>query len=212
MQCSSCQHVITPGLEIACSTTGTGLRHCPYCLAVMPGAESAEARCAAQGGDDVSVGRLERRRSVRGQFVDRLLQGSVDGVLHCPVCEQRLNKNDELLLRSGDYFRCPNCAHDLATVAYREVAYDESRWLPVLVALADFKAQPKCAGCAYLGAVARSCQQALSWIPKSLPAQQRLLSATLARSDWRLPDCDWSKACMAVQQYRNHAAEGLALL
>ena len=132
--------------------------------------------------------------------MDRLLEGSPTGELNCPVCEHSLNKNDEMLLRNQDHFRCHQCAHDLATVAYRREAYDQQRWLPVLYALGDLKAEEKCRRCSYLGAIAEACNRACSWTPTSqnYSKHSQLLRSLLSQSDWALPEGDCRTSCIGI--------------
>lgn len=209
MECKTCKHSIRPGLEI--SVTGRELeeafRHCPYCLEIIP---SASEPSQGESGN-VSVKRHGMRRETRGKFVDRLLAASSDGQLHCPVCAHKLNKSDELILRNGEYFKCHECCHDLATYAYRKEVYHGQRWLPTVFALGDLKAEEKCAGCCYLGAIAKACQTAFSCMPEteSTPAHQ--VANMLRQSDWKEPDCDWN-SCFAVKQYQKLAGEILLLL
>jgi hypothetical protein len=162
----------------------------------------------------VSVRRFTMRRMAREQFVDRLLNASVDGRLLCPVCFHPLNKNDEIILRNSECFKCHKCCHDLATVAYRRDAYQEQRWLPVIHALGDLKAEKSCANCSYLGAMAKACQRALSWMdmPQSYSKHSRLVGTLLAQSNWVVADEECYSSCFGVQQYRALAGEGLILL
>jgi hypothetical protein len=178
-------------------------------LHLLPGEdlEPSEAR-----GNDVSVKRFTLRRRVREQLADRLVKLSHDGTPACPVCARRLNKSDEILLRNTEHFRCHSCGHDLATHAYRQEAYHLQRWLPVLFALGDLRCEDRCARCCYLGAMARSCQLALAWMPTAPSKYSQLVKVALARQEWELPGDDCMAACGAIDQYRKLAGEGLALL
>ncbi|MBW2525273.1 MAG: hypothetical protein JRI23_13900 [Deltaproteobacteria bacterium] len=200
-------------MEISLAGATEPLCHCPYCLHVQP-RESAKAHAETPAAN-VSVDRFERRRQARERFVDGLLAGAAEGALHCPSCDERLNKNDELALRNAENFSCPHCDEDLAEQAYRAVAYDESRWLPVIASLragSDAAACAECEHCAYRGAVAMACQRALSKMNRAFPSEAKLLDRILSRARWSLPECDWSIECEAAREYRKLAAEGIALL
>jgi len=215
MQCVNCDNAIKVGMEIFLPGDRGSLCHCPYCLHVQPSPGPPEAGHEFHVTANVSVGRFEQRRDARERFVDQLLRSSEDGALRCPACDHRLHKNDELALRNAEHFCCPHCDEDLAEHAYRAVAYDESRWLPVIAALDPASREPACSeceGCAYLGAVATACQRALSRMPKPFPTETRVLEELLARPSWSLPKCDWSSDCAAAREYRKLAAEGVALL
>lgn len=212
MQCVNCHNAITPGMEIELPSGADSLWHCPYCLHLLPTPPVADAEERPAGAANVSVERFERRRRVREQFVDRLIRSSADGALHCPGCNCRLNKNDELALRSAERFCCQQCQLDLAEHAYRQVAYDQSHWLPVIAALSQADCPQDCADCTYRAAVASACQRALACMPQPQPQHQELLAALLSRTSWRVPDCDWSESCAAAKEYRKRAAEGIALL
>lgn len=214
MQCVNCGNSITPGLEISLPGDSATLCHCPYCLHAQP--QDCSARAEQDGGAaNVSVDRFEQRRRARERFVDGLLQDPAGRGLRCPLCRARLNKNDELALRNAERFCCPHCHEDLAEQAYRAVAYDETRWLPVIAALGRAHEAPgcgDCSTCAYLGAVATACRRALELMSTSHPAESEILAKVLDRSDWRLPDCDWTESCAAAREYRQLAAGGIALL
>lgn len=209
MECKRCKQSITPGMAI--STTGWELneafRHCPYCLEIIP--SDGEAPQDVSG--DVSVKRHEMRRGIRTKFVDRLLAESTDGQLHCPICDRKLNKSDELLLRNSEYFKCHECCHDLATYAYKKEVYHDQRWLPAVFALGDLVAEKKCVGCCYFGAIAKACQTAFSWMPETESKPTHQVANMLRRTDWKQPDCDW-ESCFAVKQYQKLAGEALLLL
>jgi hypothetical protein len=215
MQCVNCDNAIKVGMEISLPGDRGSICHCPYCLHVQPSPCSSEADDESHATANVSVGRFERRRDARERFVDELLESSKDGTLRCPGCDHRLHKNDELALRSAEQFSCPHCGEALAEQAYRAVAYDESRWLPVIAALSDTLRAPACAecsGCAYLGAVATACRRALSRMSKPFPSETELLETLLARTKWTLPACHESADCGAAREYRKLAADGVALL
>lgn len=210
MYCKSCHLSITPGIEISLDPLSNEMSLCPYCLHILP-SQSTEKD---EDPNPVSVRRFTMRRMAREQFVDRLLKTSTDGQLPCPVCFHPLNKNDEIILRNSEYFKCHRCSHDLAAVAYRKNAYQEQRWLPVIHALGDLKAEKSCASCIYLGAMAKACQRALSWMetPHSYSSYSRLISTLLAQSNWVAPDQSCCASCYGVRQYQDLAGEGLILL
>ena len=185
MDCPDCSNTIRQGMEISLANGGADLRHCPYCLSVLPGRASRTLEPS-----------WSEWRNVR-----------VEAWAGDPVI-----KNDELALRYGHCFRCHHCCRDLAQLAYREEAYREERWLPVIAAVDASASDSRCVDCVYLGAVSTACQQALSCMPRPHPVQAKLLEALLVRSSWRLPQCDWSGSCDAVRQYRLRAAQGVALL
>lgn len=213
MQCVSCGNRITPGLELSLAGAGGSLCHCPYCLHAQP-TDRSDGSAAPSGAENVSVDRFERRRLARELFVGRLLAAA--GELHCPGCQGRLNKDDELALRNGEQFCCPHCSVDLAERAYRAVAYDEERWLPVVAALARVRRHPSrsdCATCAYLGAVATACRRALAQMAGPHPDETQLLAELLDQPPrWTLPDCDIGDTCVAAREYRKLAAAALAVL
>jgi ribosomal protein L37AE/L43A len=210
MMCSGCRHLVTPGTSISLDGAPDDRGHCPYCLKLLAPAD-ASAEPADDDGD-VSVKRFTMRRRVRELFADRLVKLAHDGSPQCPVCGHRLGKSDEILLRNTEYFRCHSCGHDLANLAYRQEAYHEQRWLPVVYVLADLRADEKCAGCRYLGAMARSCQLAFSNMPHAPHKLRGLFPSLLARLEWRTPDDDCLSGCAAVTQYRKTAGAGLILL
>jgi ribosomal protein L37AE/L43A len=218
MRCNHCRSTITPGLELTADPFQDDASvHCPYCLHILasrrPGATpSAAAEQQEDDDGDISVQRTTLRRQARDQLADRLTQVAADGKPHCPVCARALNRSDELLLRSSDHFRCHHCGHDLATIAYRHHAYAEQRWLQVVHALGDLRHQQQCRDCTYLGAMAKACQRAFSWIPTASSDHNHLLADLLSRSEWSKPDCDWESSCLAARQYRTIAADGLRLL
>ena len=116
--------------------------YCPYCL--QPLKTETTSREVENNGTSK---RDEMRRNVRKRFVNRLIEQSRDGKLHCPVCSHNLNKNDEQLLLNEEHFKCPLCSYDLAAFAYREDAYHEQRWLPVVYALSDLLKKKDCEDC-----------------------------------------------------------------
>jgi hypothetical protein len=128
------------------------------------------------------------------------------------MCERVLNKNDELILLNGEYFRCHLCGHDLAAYAYRQDAYHEQHWLPVIYALNDLQAEEKCVRCRFLGAMARACQIAVSRTSKLSTGSSRLLTMLLRRTDWTEPSEGCESTCFAVRQYRATAGEHLLVL
>jgi hypothetical protein len=217
MECPGCHYLITPGTSITLQPERAGRSLCPYCLHLLPEVDevidpdSTEAS-GHDHGHDISVERFTLRRRSREQLADRLIKTSHDGRPACPICGHRLNKSDEILLRNTDCFRCHSCGRDLATYAYQKDAYHEQRWLPVIYALADLKDDAKCAGCCYLGAMARSCQEALSWMPGAPSKHSSLVKSILARTEWQVPDGDCLPTCGAIAQYRKLAGEGLILL
>ena len=206
MECTSCKNTIKGGTEIVVDELLRARAHCPYCLQILP----AEPTLTEQNENNGSAERDEMRARVREQFVDRLLQASPDGKLHCPVCEHTLNKTDERLLRNSEYFRCHLCGHDLATVAYRQEVYHEQRWLPVVFALEEQLKEKNCADCCYLGAVAKACQKAYSWMPE-IKNQREQLGRMVRHPYGTAPDCEW-ESCVVVEQYRKLAGESLLLL
>jgi hypothetical protein len=190
------------------------MSHCPYCLETIGEASENEEGTPETGQhrENVSVKRFTLRRRVREQFVDRLIKESTDGAVHCPSCDRSLNTSDQIQLRSTEYFRCHTCGRDLASMAYSQECYNEQRWLPVIFALNDLRADPHCASCRYLGAMAKACQNALSWIPKSYAKQSNLLASLLSQGDWMLPQTECRSTCFAIKQYQTLANEGLILL
>jgi hypothetical protein len=82
----------------------------------------------------------------------------------------------------------------------------------VVYVLADLRGSEKCAGCRYLGAMARSCQLAFSNMPHAPHKLRGLFPSLLARSEWHAPDDDCLSDCPAVTQYRKTAGAGLILL
>lgn len=207
MECKACKNTITPGIEITEDELSRERAHCPYCLQILS-SENAESDPEK---DQATIKRDEKRKQVRNRFVDRLLEASSDRRLRCPVCEHRLNESDELLLRNGDYFKCHLCGHDLATVAYRQEAYHQQRWLPVVFAVRNQWPEEECQDCCYVGAIASACQKAFSWMPKSESEPRGQLASILRRPHKKVPNCDW-ESCVAVKQYRKLAGDGLLLL
>jgi hypothetical protein len=155
--------------------------------------------------------RSEMRRNVRERFIDRMFEQSHDGKINCPVCAHRLNEVDIHLLKDKEYFKCHLCGHDLAAFSYRQEAYHEQRWLPVVYALSDLIAEKKCCDCSHMAAIAKACQKAFSWTPKSETKIHEQLTRILRHSGWKEPSCDW-ESCVVVKQYRKTAGEGLLLL
>lgn len=206
MECINCKNAITPGTEIVVDELLADRAHCPYCLQIVP----AEPSLTEQTDDRRYAHRDEMRAKVRAQFVDRLLQVSADGKLHCPVCDHTLNETDQQLLRNSEYFRCHLCGHDLATVAYRQELYHEQRWLPVVFALQDQSKEEDCADCCYAGAIAEACLKAYSWMPKTNKYRGQI-TRIACRPHLTIPDCDW-ESCVAVVQYRKLAGKGHLLL
>ena len=207
MDCTGCRHSIRPGLEIVVDELKTERKHCPYCLDIVSPQSGAQSAAVAS----LSTQRDQRRKKIRGQFADRLLEASNDGKIHCPSCGRGLNEGDESMLRNDDYFKCHQCCVDLATVAYHQEVYHEQRWLPVVVALGDLHAEPKCTDCCYLGATAKACQTAFSHMPTASSKPTKVVTSILRRTNWRTPDCEW-ESCFAVKQYRKTAGEGLQVL
>jgi hypothetical protein len=207
MDCTACKNRIAPGLEIIVNDLLRERAHCPYCLEIL----NTESILSEADIKEVSAKRSEMRQRIREQFADRLIRESSDGQLRCPVCDRRLNGSDEQLLRNGEYYKCHLCGHDLAAVAYRQEAYHEQRWLPVVFALQDQAAGKLCGDCCYAGAVAKACQRAYSWMPESESKPHRFLADILRQPHRSVLDCDW-KSCVAVKQYRKLAGEGLLLL
>lgn len=208
MVCNNCEQTITPGMEIMIEALSTESAHCPYCLQILSNGSTSSA---SEMSGSQSAAREEMRRKTREQFVDRWRENSPDDSLHCPLCEHKLNRNDEVLLRNSEHFKCHLCGHDLATEAYRQEVYHEQRWLPVLFALTDLQAETPCRECCYLGAMARACQKAFSWMPQANSGHQKQLVGMLSRPKWKTPSCDW-EACTAVQQYRTTAGDALLLM
>jgi hypothetical protein len=207
MECINCGNAITPGTEIVVDEILREMAHCPYCLQIL----APEPALTGQKKDNEAAKRDEMRAKVRKQFVDRLLKASPDGQLHCPVCEHTLNQTDEQLLRDSEYFRCHLCGHDLATVAYRQEVYHEQRWLPVVFTLQDLLKEESCTDCCYVGAIAKACQKAYSWMPKTQSKHREQLARIARQPHRNVPDCDL-ESCVAVAQYRKLAGEGLLLL
>lgn len=212
MECRQCLHPIVSGMELVLDPLSNTKIHCPFCLEVIEDPSDEELQELQVDQKDVSVKRFTLRRRIREQFVDRLMRESADRSAHCPSCERKLNTNDQILLRNTEYFRCHTCGHDLAALAYLQECYNEQRWLPVIYALNDLRADAKCAACRYLGAMAKACQEALSWIPKPYAKQSNLLQSLLARTEWALPEGECRFTCFAIKQYRTSAKEGLILL
>ena len=212
MNCPNCHYSITPGMEISLDPLKEETSQCPICLHVLPREEADDP--PEEQRRNVSVKRFTMRRRVREQFVDRLLRVSTDGNIRCPECNHSLNKGDQILIRNTEYFKCHRCGHDFATIAYRREVYHEQRWLPVVHALGDLRAEKKCVSCRYLGAMAKACQRAFSWMPgiQSYSKHSKLISTLLAQPEWVLPDDECYSSCVGVRQYRALAAEGLFLL
>jgi hypothetical protein len=206
MECIGCKQKIKAGMEIIVDELTRERAHCPYCLQILP----AGASSIRQNENNGSAKRDEMRARVREEFVDRLLEASPDGKLHCPVCEHILNEVDERQLRTNAYFRCHLCGHDLATVAYRQEVYHEQRWLPVVVALEEQLKENNCADCCYLGAIAKACQKSYSWMPTTNKHSVQLNRMVRHRYQ-AVPDCDM-ELCAAITQYRKLAGESLLLL
>lgn len=206
MVCISCNNTITPGMEIVLDELSRDWLHCPYCLQLQK-SEPISSEVKTNGSEK----RETIRQEVRTRFIKRLMDQSQDEKIHCPVCAIKLHKNDVLILQSQNYFKCHLCGHDLATFAYREEAYHEQRWLPVVYALTDHLQENGCTDCCYARAIARACQKAFSWIPQSNSKLYSQLTGILRHSQWSEQDCEW-ESCVAVKQYRKLAGEGLLLL
>lgn len=204
MRCHACKLSIPPEIEIRLGPDDGPTCCCPYCLTVLTADTGAHA-------DAISIDRLEQRRRVRDAFVDSLSSGPGERP-RCPICERELNKSDEILLRSTMHFRCHTCAHDLAMLAYRRVAFDETHWLPLIDTLADVVGKDACDGCVLVGAMASACTTALGHISRSLPVQHALLRRTLARTDWTPANDVCAASCSAVAQYRESTGMVLRLL
>ena len=208
MDCNCCKNTITPGMAIVVDEYTGERAHCPYCLEPLQfGSPSSSSGVEKDCPDK----RTEMRRTVREKFLKRLVEQSDDGQLHCPICAHKLNKNDQRLLLEEEYFRCHFCGHDLANYAYREEAYHEQRWLPVVYALTDLIKEEECRDCSRIRAIAKACRKAFSWMPGSELEQHSRLNRVLRHSHWKDPSCD-PDSCVAVRQYRNLAGEGLLLL
>ena len=207
MNCPRCKKSISPELKVVVDELKAERSHCPYCLEIV----SLLPDDAGANGKTNGAELTARRKEIRAQFADRLRNGSSDGRVHCPSCERTLNDSDEQILRDKEYFRCHSCGRDLATVAYQQEVYHEQRWLPVVAALGDLHAEKKCADCCYLGAIAKACQSAFSFMPQSISKPTKAISNVLRRTDWRAPDCAW-ESCVAVKQYRKTAGEALQVL
>jgi uncharacterized protein YbaR (Trm112 family)/DNA-directed RNA polymerase subunit RPC12/RpoP len=206
MNCSNCKHSITPGMEIKrvdLDEDADATSHCPYCLHPLQGSTE---------GADLSVERLTLRREIRQRFVDTLLAKSTDGRVRCPVCEHRLGSESVLMLRSCEQFVCPVCSHDLIAEATRREVYAIERWQPVINALADEKSDECCANCSVLGAAARSCQLALSWIPGELGKQNKLLATLVRHPDQRPPEADCLRSCKLARHYQEQVGKLLLAL
>jgi hypothetical protein len=215
MECPNCHYAIAPGWEITLPDVQSEvhLRHCPYCMTLLPEAPARPAEPPSPDSSNVSVNRYAARRRIRERFLDELIGASTDGHPHCPVCAQPLDKNEELELRTGEKFRCRGCSHDLALEAYQRSAYDQERWRPVIELLLELRARSqRCAHCRYLAAMGAACSQALCHMPEAFGLRRILLQGLIADGQWVLPDCDWPTGCAAAAQYRQLAGEGLALL
>jgi len=206
MECNSCKNTITSGMEIVVNEQSGEQVHCPHCFQLLK-PETMSQEIENNGSDK----RSEMRRKVRTQFIDRLVEQSHNRQVQCPVCEHGLNKIDLHLLKDGEHFRCHLCSYDLAAFAYREEAYHEQRWYPVVHALLDLMVEKECNDCGHLAAIAKACQKAFSWMPKSEFKFYNQLNRILRHSEWKEPACDW-ESCVAVRQYRKTAGEGLLLL
>jgi hypothetical protein len=207
MTCSHCRHSITPGLEIkkiSLDEDGDTTLHCPYCLHPLPQGHSESA--------ELSVDRHTLRREIRERFVDQLLGKSTHNRIQCPICEHRLGSESVFMLKSCDQFICQGCARDLVAEAYRREVYDLARWQPVINALADERASEMCVNCSVLGAAARSCQSALSWIPGNLGRQTKLLATLVRHPDQHPPDAECLGSCNLVQHYREQVGRLLLVL
>ncbi len=213
MQCSRCNSDVTPGLELRLVPDAARAAHCPYCLTDLPHRQPGTACGSALGrhGREATL-RATRRRELRDRFVARLHNISCSTGVRCPICNQGLNDNDEALLRERDHFRCHRCGHDLAYLAYRQHAYDEENWQPLLSALADQQAEPRCRDCRYLGAIAKAAEAALAGGVHTTLNRHHLLASVLGRFDWEQPECSWEKDCELVELYRSTAGEALRLL
>lgn len=207
MVCINCKNTITVGTEIVVDELLRDRAHCPYCLQILTIEQSSTEQEMGSGTEK----RDEMRASVRDQFINRLTKRSPDGLLRCPVCEHGLNNSDIQILRNSEYFRCHLCGHDLATVAYRQEVYHEQRWLPVVYALQNQIAEENCADCCYLGAIAKACWKAYSWMPKGRSRHREQLARMVHRPHQRVPDCNL-ESCVAAAQYRKMAGEGFLLL
>ncbi len=212
MVCGSCRRAVSRGSEIVLEgLSDQPSHHCPYCLEPLNAPPPDLGVVDAQPAENVSVERHANRRAIRARFVEELGEQTADGRPICPSCGRVLERNDLLILLNSEYFRCHLCGHDIAAYAYREEAYQERRWLPVIHALGDMHRREECRDCHFAGAMASSCQNALTWIGHGSSEHHKLLVAILAHSDWRRPDCDTS-ACFALTQYRTLAGKGLELL
>ncbi len=206
MVCKSCRNTITPGMEIVVDELSREWAHCPYCLHLFK-TETMSPEVESNG----TARRDEMRRNVRKRFVARLTEQSRDGRLNCPVCSHNLNKNDEQLLLNNEHFKCPLCSYDLAAFAYREDAYHEQRWVPVVYTLSDLLEKKECEGCSHFRAAAKACQKAFSWMPGLERKIQSQLKGLSHHSAGEETSCNW-ESCVAIKQYRKLAGEGLLLL
>lgn len=211
MQCSSCNSAVTPGLEVRLHAHSSRSTHCPYCLSSLP-EELTEDSTGSVLDNGTASERSARRQDLRHGFVRRLHDASPDGSLQCPVCTRQLNPNDEELWRDRDHFRCHRCGYDLAYLSYRQHVYDETRWQPLLSALADLQREERCQHCRYLGAVAKATEAALSLGVHTSTNRHHLLQSVLTRAAWEEPECDWEDDCKLVELYRSTAGEALRVL
>jgi hypothetical protein len=207
MECINCKNKIKTGTEIVVDELLRERAHCPYCLQIL----SAEPTLDGQSEGNGNSKREKMRTLVREQFVARLLDASPDGKIRCPVCEHTLNEVDERLLRTSEHLRCHLCGHDLAALAYRQEVYHEQRWLPVVFALEEQLKEKGCADCCYLGAVAKKCRNAYTWMPEAQSRQRERLTKIVRHPYRTVPDCDL-ELCPAIAQYRKLAGVSLLLL
>jgi hypothetical protein len=209
VKCSNCNYVVPVGTEVLVGDRRQRSVHCPHCLQQLP------HRSGGPSGDDeepVSVRRFTLRRDTRQQFVDQQLRRSPDGRLHCPRCSKVLSKIEELILRTSEHFNCPHCAHDLAALAYSQVAFSHKRWTRVAEAVSEARQDRRCMACRCLGAMAMACQRALSHGPGDDPEVRALLATTLARADWHAADGDCFADCPPVRRYRELVGDVMLLL
>ena len=203
MLCLICQHETAPERALAIGAKATQILHCPHCLGELRDTPEGEV------GTVTDQRRAAVRRKTREVFVDRMARS---GPVACPLCQNTLAAEDVALIKERDSYHCGACTRDIVAYAYRQDAYGEERWLPVIYALDELCHDARCSGCSALGAIAQTCQLALSEIARNHPQSSRQLSAILAREDWHPPHDDCALSCVAIKQYLSTAGDHTLLV
>ncbi len=204
MLCPNCQHETAPERALTIGAAATKILHCPHCLGELRNTPSGEIAVSA-----IEKRRAAVRRKTREVFVDRLARS---GQVACPLCQSELADADVTLIKERDSYQCRECDRDIVAYAYRQDAYAEQRWLPVIYALDELCHDARCAECSALGAIARSCRLALTEIARNHPRSSHQLDAILARDDWHPPDDDCAPSCVAIKQYLSTAGDHTLLV